>query len=255
MLALMAMLVVLGVVVGVVTGFLGSAAERGLYASGLWVRNGPSTIPPGLFDAPIDPVTPSASASTPGAGISYLPAPVLPTASGRRAAAAEVAARIEAVDPGGMGGVFSAEVADLTSGKVLYAHRAGTPSIPASTTKLLTSTAALSRLGPDHTFSTRVVRGAGSRIVLVGGGDPYLARAAAPRGAAPRASLAELADDTAAALRRSRVTRVSLGYDDTLFTGPAGTPAGPRPTATRSRPSRRCGWTRGGWPAARPVPE
>ena len=48
--------------------------------------------------------------------------------------------------------------------------------LPASTTKVLTSTAALAALGPDTTFTTRVVAGQSPReVVLVGGGDPYLA--------------------------------------------------------------------------------
>ena len=46
--------------------------------------------------------------------------------------------------------------------------RADAPAIPASTTKLATSTAALSLLGAAHTFTTSVV-GSGDRIVLVGG--------------------------------------------------------------------------------------
>ena len=42
--------------------------------------------------------------------------------------------------------------------------------------KLLTSTAALSILGPEHTFKTSVVSPQRGQIILVGGGDPYLAR-------------------------------------------------------------------------------
>ncbi len=45
--------------------------------------------------------------------------------------------------------------------------------MPASTLKLLTTTAALEALGPDRTFATRVV--GGRQLTLVGGGDPFLA--------------------------------------------------------------------------------
>ena len=99
--------------------------------------------------------------------------------------------------------------------------------VPASTTKLLTGLAALDVLGPEHRFATRVVAGGGDRIVLVGGGDPLLAR----RGPAPGetaypvpADVGTLAKATAQALRASGHTRVSLGYDDSLFTGPAVNP-------------------------------
>ncbi len=77
---------------------------------------------------------------------------------------------------------------------------------PASTLKMLTATAALEALGPDHRFTTRVVATPSSpRIVLVGGGDPLLGRTAAdPDGTYPaRADLDTLARATARALRRS----------------------------------------------------
>jgi D-alanyl-D-alanine carboxypeptidase/D-alanyl-D-alanine-endopeptidase (penicillin-binding protein 4) len=119
-----------------------------------------------------------------------------------------------------MGGSYSGEVADLTTGKVLFAHRAGTPYIPASTMKLLTTTAALSLLGPQHEFSTTVVRGGKRRIVLVGGGDPYLEAKADPDHPV-RASIAALAASSAAQLRRTGLTKVSLRYDASLFSGPA----------------------------------
>ena len=98
-------------------------------------------------------------------------------------------------------------------------------SMPASTLKLLTTTAALETLGPDHTFATRVVadgRADGGRgIVLVGGGDPFLA-GAQPRSGPARhdASLQTLARLTAAKLRASGSHEVRLAYDASLFTGP-----------------------------------
>src|SRR4051794_34854411 len=145
------MLVLLGLSVGVVTGVLPAAGERGLRATGLWSRPEVSTLP--LGTATLSPAagSPGGAAADPDA--STLPPPVLEPASAARApSAAKVAARIAAVRAAGVGGTSSAEVADLVTGQVLYAHRARTPSIPASTTKLLTSTAALSLLGPDHVF-------------------------------------------------------------------------------------------------------
>jgi serine-type D-Ala-D-Ala carboxypeptidase/endopeptidase (penicillin-binding protein 4) len=64
------------------------------------------------------------------------------------------------------------------------------------------------------------------QIVLVGGGDPYLT--AKKPAAYPRpASINALADQTAAALRKSKITKVRLGYDSSLFGGPAWNPLWP----------------------------
>ena len=48
------------------------------------------------------------------------------------------------------------------------------PLAPASTMKLLTGTAALAALGPDHTFTTRALLGDDGTLYFVGGGDPVL---------------------------------------------------------------------------------
>jgi len=99
---------------------------------------------------------------------------------------------------------------------------------PASTTKVLTAAAALEALGPDHVFRTRVMTGARkNRIVLVGGGDPYLAsRPVAPD--EERTTYPERADVVTLARRTARAlgpgARVRLTYDDSLFTGPADNP-------------------------------
>jgi D-alanyl-D-alanine carboxypeptidase/D-alanyl-D-alanine-endopeptidase (penicillin-binding protein 4) len=92
---------------------------------------------------------------------------------------------------------------------------------------MLTATAALEALGPEHRFSTRVVATPSSpRIVLVGGGDPLLGGSAVdPDGTYPaRADLDTLARATARALRSIGRSRVRLGYDTSLFTGPAVNP-------------------------------
>lgn len=116
-----------------------------------------------------------------------------------------------------------AVVANLSGGSPVFESGSG-PVVPASTLKLLTATAALEALGPDHTFTTSVVAGATAReIVLVGGGDPYLERGAVAddeQAYPPRADVATLARFTAKALRADGVRRVRLAYDDSLFTGP-----------------------------------
>ncbi len=121
-----------------------------------------------------------------------------------------------------------AEVAPLAGGEPTFVRGTDT-AVPASTTKLVTTTAALLALGPDHVFETQVRAGGGNRLVLVGGGDPYLERGPADDDGSPwpypqRADLATLADATAAALRANDVTRVRLSYDDSLFAGPAENP-------------------------------
>ena len=117
---------------------------------------------------------------------------------------------------------------------------------PASTTKLLTATAALHVLGPEHRFTTRVVlegKGKQRRLVLVGGGDPYLASKPATKDEPVyphRADLRTLARQTASALAEQGVRRVRLAYDDSLFTGPDASPTWERelPPRRRGRPDQ-----------------
>src|SRR5262249_5198284 len=100
---------------------------------------------------------------------------------------------------------------------------------PASTTKLVTSAAALAALGPDATFTTKVVRGpTQNSVILVGGGDPTLAVHPFPAGEYPRpATLAGLAAATARTLKAKGQSTVTLGYDTTLYTGPGLAPGWP----------------------------
>ncbi len=95
---------------------------------------------------------------------------------------------------------------------------------PASTVKVVTSLAALAALGPEHRFGTRAVL-AGGRVTLVGGGDPFLERGPDAKADYPeRADLTTLAKRTAVALAGAERDKVRLGYDATLFSGPAGSP-------------------------------
>ena len=125
-----------------------------------------------------------------------------------------------------LGSHVTAVVGDPATGKVLFASNAGSPAEPASTAKLATATAALDILGPGARFTTSVVEdtaGAGpARIVLVGGGDPTLAAGQPPAGGYPRpATLQALAAAAARALAAQHRSTVRLGYDTSLYTGPA----------------------------------
>ena len=153
------------------------------------------------------------------------PTPVLadPTPS-QTVAPAALAARLSAVPRGKLSDV-GAVVLDATTGEALYTSD-DSPQAPASTMKLLSSLVALDVLGPDTTFTTRVVRGEGSQLVLVGGGDPLLTSAASDDDP-DAASLERLAAATAAALKESGTTSVALGYDASLFGQPAWNPEWP----------------------------
>ncbi|MCZ4498651.1 MAG: dacB [Marmoricola sp.] len=125
-----------------------------------------------------------------------------------------------------LGSHVAVRVTELGSGRVVF-RRGPASVIPASTNKLLTGAAALEALGPMTRFRTSVV-GSGSRIVLVGGGDPFLASRPAKATTYPaRANLVVLARRTAAALKAQGTTKVSLGYDASRFTGPAVNPHWP----------------------------
>lgn len=126
-------------------------------------------------------------------------------------------------------------VVDLLTGEVLADVDAANPQVPASTTKLLTTVAAIAQLGSDATFTTSVTW-TGETLTLVGGGDALLTDGYGHGGeldatedrirefggvhpARGWAGLADLADAVAAALPAG--TPIStLALDDTLISGP-----------------------------------
>jgi D-alanyl-D-alanine carboxypeptidase/D-alanyl-D-alanine-endopeptidase (penicillin-binding protein 4) len=121
----------------------------------------------------------------------------------------------------GLGDLLDGEVVDASTGTVLWARGVGDQEPPASTTKLLTATAALLALGPGARLPTTAVRH-GSTVYLVGGGDVTLVGTSTPKGvtAYPRpASLADLARQTAAALGTG-TGRVRLRVDASAWSGP-----------------------------------
>ncbi|MFG1998693.1 D-alanyl-D-alanine carboxypeptidase/D-alanyl-D-alanine-endopeptidase [Spirillospora sp. NPDC048911] len=126
---------------------------------------------------------------------------------------------------GGPGEKINAVVIDATTRRLLFQQRADRPATPASTTKLVTSVAALAALGPAHRITTRAVKGrTGDSVVLVGGGDPTLtARSTASRpnqGDPAFASFTDLAQQTATALKAAGVRRVRVDFDISAYQGP-----------------------------------
>ncbi|MER5428448.1 D-alanyl-D-alanine carboxypeptidase/D-alanyl-D-alanine-endopeptidase [Streptomyces sp. NPDC002588] len=108
-----------------------------------------------------------------------------------------------------LGSDVSGVVLDAESDDTLWDHNGATALMPASNTKLATSTAALTVLGPDHRFTTKVVYGDGT-LTLIGGGDRTLTSA----------DLAELAKTAIAGLKAAGLTSVKVAVDDSLFPEP-----------------------------------
>lgn len=174
-----------------------------------------------LAGTPADPRQPTAVSPTPAVDLPALTSPsaVAAGATGEADPAKVRRALAPLLGDGDLGPHVLATVAGL-DGTLLYSTGTGVAT-PASTLKLLTATAALAALGPGHTFATTVVADPGQsgprRVVLVGGGDPLL----------DKADLRRLARQTAAALTADGVSRVSVGYDTSLFTGPEASPHWP----------------------------
>ncbi len=181
------------------------------------------------FDYPSPVTEPAKVAPPPGLTLPKVPpAASVAAASDQSAVDPEAVRRALArlVQAKRLGKHVAVDVAQLSDGSVVYRH--GAPRVtPASTLKMLTATAALEALGPDHRFVTKVVATPSSpRITLVGGGDPLLGRDTSdPDGTYPaRADLDTLARATAKALNGLGRERVRLAYDASLFTGPSVNP-------------------------------
>ncbi|WP_159944100.1 MULTISPECIES: D-alanyl-D-alanine carboxypeptidase/D-alanyl-D-alanine-endopeptidase [unclassified Nocardiopsis] len=114
---------------------------------------------------------------------------------------------------------LSGFVVDGSTGETLFELDADTAVTPASTTKIATAVAALDAVGPDHVLRTETYLD-GDRVVLRGAGDATLTSTADSAAYPQVATLETLAERTADALAVRGVDTVSLGYDDSLFTGP-----------------------------------
>lgn len=161
--------------------------------------------------------SPTAAAETPEPD----PSPVLVAVAAD--APAPTAAGVRAVlDPliasAGLGGRTHVSVTDVATGEALYARGPDVPTVPASTTKLVTAATVLAARGPTYRIETRVVAGANpGEVVIVGGGDPTLAVNAT--GSYPGAArLDQLAKQVKQALGGSTPTKVTV--DSSLFIGP-----------------------------------
>ena len=159
-------------------------------------------------------------------GLVSEPAPTVPVPRVAASGSVDPAKLAAAVTPRLGGSALGSRVgftAISPDGTELFASGKGAFA-PASTTKLLTSFAALGTIDPGTRFATRVVS-TGGGIVLVGGGDPYLAtKRPDAKDRVQRADLTTLARRTASALKKAGTTSVSLGYDASLFTGPDASP-------------------------------
>lgn len=118
---------------------------------------------------------------------------------------------------GAKGTRFGALVVDEATGAPLFSHDADEPLVPASNMKLLTTAAALARLGRDFAHETRVMAGGPPRdgvlegdLVVVGDGDPTISRRFDPD---------PLLSDWAEALWRAGVRRITgdVVADDRAF--------------------------------------
>ena len=113
---------------------------------------------------------------------------------------------------------------DARTGDVLASVGSGA-FIPASTAKVLTAFTVLSKLDSQQRFTTSVMR-AGNRLVLVGGGDPYLRSEPPERKVfGVEADVQTLAARTAAALRSAGISSVQVDYNAARFSGPSFNPA------------------------------
>ncbi|AYY14669.1 D-alanyl-D-alanine carboxypeptidase/D-alanyl-D-alanine-endopeptidase [Actinobacteria bacterium YIM 96077] len=130
------------------------------------------------------------------------------------------------LDEPALGESVGVSVVPLGGGDAVYRTDADGAHTPASTLKILTGTAVLDVLAPDHRFVTRVVLadqadGEEVEITLVGGGDPLLASTEDETSLPGAASLDELATATAAALDDAGASAARVTFDDGLFSGPA----------------------------------
>ena len=109
------------------------------------------------------------------------------------------------------GSAFSGAVIDAASNTTVWRLNGTTGRLPASTTKLVTASNALTLFGPAKQWTTRVRTGAAvNQVVVQGSGDPSLSSA----------NLDAMATTTAAWLLANKVTTARVFVDDDVFPTP-----------------------------------
>lgn len=120
-------------------------------------------------------------------------------------------------------GTFTGQVIDLATGDVLYDQGGITPSITASSVKVVAAAASMQALGPNFKISTKVVYSPSKpdTVVLVGGGDPTLSRkddGSSVYRNAPK--LSDLAKQVQAWAKTNNILEIKhIVLDTSLFTG------------------------------------
>lgn len=119
-------------------------------------------------------------------------------------------------------GALTGRVTDAKTGEQLWEQGDTIPMQPASTNKVLTTSAALLTLDRDARVTTRVVAADEATqpgvVVLVGGGDPTLS--AAPPGQDTWYRGAARISDLADQVRRSGIRVTAVQVDTSLYSGP-----------------------------------
>jgi D-alanyl-D-alanine carboxypeptidase/D-alanyl-D-alanine-endopeptidase (penicillin-binding protein 4) len=146
------------------------------------------------------------------------------------ALAADLGTRIRAIlesSEGTRGAYWGIQIVKA-SGEIVFERNPHRFFVPASNTKLFSTALALTRLGPEHRFQTRVFTEAtidstgnvGGDLVLLGGGDPNLSGRAIPyqKGPHPGEPLAAV-EDLATQIAAAGVRRVEgdIVGDDTEY--------------------------------------
>ncbi|WP_255638517.1 D-alanyl-D-alanine carboxypeptidase/D-alanyl-D-alanine-endopeptidase [Amycolatopsis sp. DSM 110486] len=119
---------------------------------------------------------------------------------------------------------LSGSVIDPANGSVLWDHSSTTPLTPASTTKILTVSAALLSMDPTKRIVTKVVQGSSpGTVIIVGGGDPSLT--ALPIGTdSPLYPGAAHVDDLVAQIKKADPNVQKVQVDVSAYSGPTTAP-------------------------------
>lgn len=224
-------------VAGTVAAGLALAVIGAHAGAGAWVENG-------FAATSTSPDEPGAVHEVPDTRAAPAELPALELADGTPAAvrpgpmpdASALQTRIAAIPGDEVGGQQVGAVLDPGTGEVLVDHRASAPMIPASTMKVVTAGAALHALGGEHTFTTSTVLLRDGDLVLVGGGDPYLATGGQAAADPQRTDLDDLARSTAHGLQRRGLSAVALRGDASLFDGPGRSPTWPATYGDQATP-------------------